>query len=386
MKKKIVILIISIAIVFVFIEMFFSILFLVQENLNNWQEDSNVYVFDPLLGWRGNSNISKYIRNFEKKFKVDSDSFGFRENSNNVLFNNKKIFIFGDSFVWGVGVDNDKTISAFLERMTNYEVKNYGMIGYGTDQEYLLLRSINDNSNVIIIMFYINDLRDIDNDNINNPYPCKPKFIVKSDSLFLTNYPVGVKKNNTEIKNKFVDIRNLGWKYHVSNLLKKMLYKSAIYRIIISYLQYTSFGKWLYKKNLMEIPEFMTPEWDLANKEQIKYPLIIFDFLVSKIKKESEKRNAQLLFFIIPHEFQYQKSLKDKMLKLNKLYGYENNIDETMDMVSKILEMKSVKYIYPIKKFEDEDNKAPLTFRFDKHLNERGNKLVADLILKEITE
>lgn len=60
----------------------------------------------------------------------------------------KRILVFGDSFVFGVGVDEGHTLTAHLARFLarspggSYEVINMGVGGYSTDQEYVLAQDV----------------------------------------------------------------------------------------------------------------------------------------------------------------------------------------------------------------------------------------------------
>jgi len=57
----------------------------------------------------------------------------------------KTIYIFGDSFVFGEGVNDEQTFSYLLQsEFKNYEVKNLAVGGYGTVQAYLQFRKLKD--------------------------------------------------------------------------------------------------------------------------------------------------------------------------------------------------------------------------------------------------
>jgi hypothetical protein len=381
MKKKIIIVIFSFVLFFIIAEGTLAIAIKIKSELDNWQEKSGLFVGDTILGWRGGPHMKLRVRSFEREFLVVTDQEGFRNIKDERDNSKTGIFLFGDSFVWGVGVDNDKTIASFVEKKTGASVMNYGMIGYGTDQQYLLMKEKVDSTDLVIVIFYINDLSDMISDNMNTEYPGKPKFVIMGDSLVLTNCPVGHKnmvKSTTTKKREFYNFKHM-----VSETIKKVLYMSNIYKLIVSYLQYTSFGKWMYEKNLMEIPVFMSFEWRLGNEEILKEALPVFDLLTLKMKEEAESMGAKLLFILIPHEFQYQEKSRKWMNALRRIYGYESGIEEAMDSVVGILENNKVHYIYPLELFEKEHRKKSLTYTYDKHLNEWGNEIVADLISVE---
>jgi len=57
-----------------------------------------------------------------------------------------RVLVFGDSFAFGLGVDEDHLLSRHLERLIGFtgpvEVVNLGVSGYSTDQEYVLFQEL----------------------------------------------------------------------------------------------------------------------------------------------------------------------------------------------------------------------------------------------------
>ena len=49
----------------------------------------------------------------------------------------RRILVLGDSYVWGYGVNQNELFSAPEVHGTDDEILNFGVSGYGTDQEYL---------------------------------------------------------------------------------------------------------------------------------------------------------------------------------------------------------------------------------------------------------
>jgi hypothetical protein len=89
----------------------------------------------------------KEFRTFGYKFKTNSWGFrekDFTEKKNKDIF---RILVFGDSFTFGIGIDNDHRYTNVLEEMLSIlkikaEVINFGMGGYSTDQEHDLMKLV----------------------------------------------------------------------------------------------------------------------------------------------------------------------------------------------------------------------------------------------------
>ncbi len=381
MKKFIKIFFFYLFIILLTVEIFLRLFLFSFTRYSQWDERSGLFVYDSLLGWKGAPNKTVHVKTFESKFLVKTDSLGFRNNPYKGKKNGRKILMYGDSFLWGFHLNNEELISSRLSEELNVEVKNYGMVGYGTDQEYLVFKNSVEDSSLVLFFFYLNDLRDVLHDNLDTPYKPKPKFIIQNDSIVLTNSPIGEKRAIVKVEKKD---SNLGIRYKISEVLKRILYKSYIVKLIFSILQYNSFGKLLYEKNLMEIPEYMKPEWDIPNYENIPLALKIYEKLILEVQKECKKRGCDLIVFMIPSEWTYQRELQKKMESLKLLYGYDGRYEEVMDSVEDVLRRNGIRYIYPLEDFRRADVNKKLTKKFDKHFSKDGAELVKDILKKEI--
>ncbi|MFN0151583.1 MAG: SGNH/GDSL hydrolase family protein [bacterium] len=127
---------------------------------------------DELLGWRLEPNASARFVREDFDVLVSNNSHGFRDREYAVEKprTTRRIVILGDSMTWGLGVENDSCYSEVLERAlaaapatsagAPVEVLNFGAAGYGTDQEYLLLRdtAIRFAPDVVVIAYNANDV------------------------------------------------------------------------------------------------------------------------------------------------------------------------------------------------------------------------------------
>ncbi len=103
----------------------------------------------------------------------------------------RRILVLGDSFAWGYGVEQNRTVTALLrESCPDWEFINAGVSGYATDQEYLYYREEGHRyaPDEVLIMFYSNDLLENSCAQMYG-YP-KPHFVVEDGELALRNVPV----------------------------------------------------------------------------------------------------------------------------------------------------------------------------------------------------
>lgn len=120
---------------------------------------------DPVRGWRNRPHTRVAYGEAEFNTVVAHNSFGHR--SREIPLERTpgrvRILVLGDSFTYGVGVENHETFSARLEQLDpRLEVINTGVNGYGTAQELLLLRDegLAFQPDLVLVAFFWNDVVD----------------------------------------------------------------------------------------------------------------------------------------------------------------------------------------------------------------------------------
>ncbi len=123
--------------------------------------------FAPL---KAKQSSDLWVDNFEFQYQVHLNSSHFRDEEfkREKDPNTFRIFLIGDSFVYGAGVASEFTIDKLLEQKLNagksqpyYEVYNLGIIGIDPPQYYKLARQFQAyHPDAVIVSFYVdNDVR-----------------------------------------------------------------------------------------------------------------------------------------------------------------------------------------------------------------------------------
>jgi hypothetical protein len=96
---------------------------------------------------------------------LQTDSAGYRMYGDVHTGDRKKVLFLGDSYTYAMHVSNDKTFYGILKEEMDIEVFAFGVDGYGTLQEYMLVDKIIDEiaPDVVVLQFCPNDF-------INNHY------------------------------------------------------------------------------------------------------------------------------------------------------------------------------------------------------------------------
>jgi len=155
-------------------------------------ERSLSYRYDAELGWAPAPNSSSIVAN-ARTIHVQHNSLGLRDIEFS-LDGQPTIMFLGDSFVWGVDAEAAERFSDLLRpRIPSYKILAAGVSGYGTDQEYLLLKRLwaKVKPAVVVLVFCTQNDRGDNTTNIRYEGYQKPYFATAPDgSLVLQNQPV----------------------------------------------------------------------------------------------------------------------------------------------------------------------------------------------------
>src|SRR6266850_1688176 len=153
-------------------------------------ERSLTYRYDAELGWFPISNGTKRFTG-SRTITVSHNSKGFRD-VEPVKGDKPAIVFLGDSLVWGFNVEGPERLTDKLQSQhPEWSVYNFGISGYGTDQEYLLLQKYFDEYHPKVVFLVICG----DNDNEDNAWNFrggyyKPFYTLEGGRLKVNNVPV----------------------------------------------------------------------------------------------------------------------------------------------------------------------------------------------------
>ena len=124
---------------------------------------------DPELGWLGDR-------------APVHNSLGLRDIELETTSKPAILFL-GDSMVWGIGVERRERFTDLLRpRLPDFMLVNAGISGYGTDQEYLLLRKLWDRIRPDVVMLVVCVQNDRNDNSANLRYEAyKPYFEIAPD-------------------------------------------------------------------------------------------------------------------------------------------------------------------------------------------------------------
>jgi hypothetical protein len=242
--------------------------------------------FDHELGWAPLENITGAQDINHTKFIVHQNHFGLRGPDDMQLKKTpgrNRVLVLGDSYVWGLGVDQERIFSEPAVHGTNDEIVNFGVSGYGNDQEYLFYLLKGKDFDVDQVALAFTPYNDIENNTNSVQYGhLKPYFTLDRGQLVLHNDHVC----DTKVRSFFDRLNKQSLTY---NLAGEGL------RQLIDFFLPPRPKRWK--------PENITD----ADRAGIELTLAIF----KKLKEAVEAHHAEFVVVFIPYTPHIQKNLPD---------------------------------------------------------------------------
>ena len=162
----------------------------------NESERGKFCIYDPTLGWTGKPNVDDTFDISDCHHRVHQNRYGFRGPAVELARTaTRRLVVLGDSFVWGLGVEDDELFTSLLARESSppLEVVNLGVSGYGTDQELLLWQQLGRRFRPDVVLLVVTPWTDLYDNPYGERYGYQKPFFRWDDAtaaLVLNNVPV----------------------------------------------------------------------------------------------------------------------------------------------------------------------------------------------------
>jgi len=322
---------------------------------------ASFWKFDEELGWTNVPNATGRIVSTEFDIHVQYNSYGFRDDEFDAT-DAKKIMMLGDSFIFGNGVNQNERVSEVLENLTDYEVWNMGVSGYGTDQQYLSLKrhGAQFEPDIVMMGFFTND---ITNTNGAVQYGmAKPKLEIKDNDLVLTNVPL-TKADITQAKRGFVENTDLffGRKSHFYMLVRK----SALIDVINSI-------RWRDTRvRATERPVYIDFSMSAIPEEKIKELDLTFR-VMKEARDEANALGAEFIVFTVPPKYLVEDDAMKEYIEYFKIDGFAQ---DPYFVLKNYCRENNIVLVDTLDAFREADR--ALFFEYDKHWNADGHRVAA---------
>lgn len=144
-----------------------------------------VFRHDPQLGWAPIANSAGPFHG-SRTVLVQHNSLGLRDAEVGPPSRPTVLFV-GDSFAWGYDVEAKERFSDLLRpQLPGVRIVNAGVPGYGTDQEYLLLKRIWDKiePDIVVLIFCTGNDHQDNSTNVRSDGYYKPYLVRSGDGTW----------------------------------------------------------------------------------------------------------------------------------------------------------------------------------------------------------
>lgn len=174
--------------------------------------DEGFILYDERLGWKLAPGWEGQHEHHDFSVRYGVNSLGFRGEALDFARPGSVMFL-GDSFTFGLGVNDDEVFTRLLSEKTGRNVLNAGVPGYANDQQLMLLEKLTDYrpAEVVWVVYLGNDL--LDN---GEAFPLqaahgKPFYSLSAgQELVLNNVPVPLSPKPESVRSRSVQSEILG--------------------------------------------------------------------------------------------------------------------------------------------------------------------------------
>jgi len=288
--------------------------------------------------------------------RVLTDSYGLRIGSNTTRNKSKKVFIFGDSHTYGAGLEYYETYTGIFEKeVSEYDYYNFAMGSYSPSlhlynlEKYLKLGIMPEK---IILFLDLSDVLDESRRWTKYDENKKPKLenklIIKKENML---------KKNFKLTRSFIDYLNFNSRY----LRQSIFSRKEIYKITTS-IQ----GGYTYR-DISELSDYYTKESFFYGLKKIKDRINQISFLSKKFNFE---------FYLVIYPF------AETLVYGQDKFSWENFSKSICE--NEVCRLVNAFPIFQKEKIENQNWHSDLYFIRDLHLNRGGNRLLANIVKKEV--
>jgi lysophospholipase L1-like esterase len=361
-----------------------------------------LYKPDEYIGWKAIPGKEQKIVNETTVSYVKMKSHGFRDRER-TYEKGKDVFriaVLGDSMTEALQVPLDKAFPYVLEEKLNsendkrFEVLNLGVSGFGTAQEYLMLKhyGLEYKPDLVILEFcIINDVRD--NSSTLRDDPSRPYFVLNSGEL--EELPFRIKPGSTVGVTEHSRILNFLVKFfpNISYSLKDRIKQTPwlanlLWKIGIVNSKPDLPDKYNKKNGVPIIDDYVyaekySPEWENAWK--------VTEGLILKLKEELETEKIEFLVVVVPNEFEFRPDMWNKTLdEYPQMKSVKFDLRKPERILSDFLEKNKIDYLLLRPEFEQYTKETGKNLHFhsayENHWNANGHALAAELIYRKLKD
>jgi lysophospholipase L1-like esterase len=331
---------------------------------------------DPLLGHFHRANVADDWYFGDGFLPVETNGFGMADRDRDLAKSRDRIALLGDSTTELWEAPPELRPQVLLEKRLDarFEVLNFGVRGYGTDQSLLLLRelALGFRPDVVVYTFCINDLYDNTRSANLQRTLGKPRFRISDDApdgLELTNVPVQTLRHATTLGEILDDYSFL------YRRLTDLLDESSPWSEVLD-----AEAKHLGSAEVLH-PEFRPYLRDYADVDEERLELAFR--LIAAMRRSSEERGAKFLLVEGLHLYPLDEGLRRTLVgRHGDVFDFHRVDAELAAFAAR----DSIAFLSLPAVAEERGLNVRAIMHDDVHLNGRGGRFFARALSRKLRE
>jgi hypothetical protein len=332
--------------------------------------------FDSDAGWPLEcSELNCYMFASNSKFQVVTQEYshavnielgGYRSNGALTYDDRVTIPILGDSFTFGLGVEDNETFVSLLDRMSTIRYLNLGIPGNSITQHIDIVErrhhELGDPSNYVFVFFVGNDFQNILESHIISS---KKSGVDVDDGSKVDYYPT--------TSNKFNILSTINEYVMHNTFLSKLYVVQWVRHKLLMFVNRSS-------ADLMD-PIFLIIRKD---KDYLADAKLVFENELKRLDRLSKKLHFDYVFLIIPDRHQIDSNL---LHLRSEYYGIAHDKIDTLipnNLLAALFQSHGVPYIDVTNCMANADDIESLFYVRDNHFTTQGHRVAATCMAKEL--
>jgi lysophospholipase L1-like esterase len=328
-------------------------------------DETTCFGYDATLGWDNKLGCVGRFESAEFQTVVRTNGQHMRESETFGLKTDRmRIAVVGDSFVWGHGVGEKDRFTERLQQKLGleYEVLNFAVGGFGTDQYLLKIKKdiLQFEPDLLLVVFFINDLQDIRREANHLGVP-KPYYRLGDDGIELTGVPVPKVE---------------GWDRPERGLLRSRLWETVEKALDIAAVVGGASG-----------PDFFNPEHiellATTNSAELEQSIELNDLIYREMHELARAHNITLVVTEIPYKEYFIPEVT-----LTERFGLTRSdvrFDSSQQTLQRLSGRLGFLYLNPYSRFRGHGGLGNF-YVSDQHLNPQGHVRMAEVVYGGLRE
>lgn len=309
-------------------------------------------------GWTGQHRHYDY----QATYNVGPDGFRLQSESLSTGADVPRIAVLGDSYTFGLGVEDDETFTAILNSRGEGQYLNYGVPGTSTDQHLLLLDALLSGrppDRVLLVIYLPNDILDNTLEYPLQADQAKPRYLLENGELELSNVPVPRLAKPARLRSTTMG----------SLVLEGIQTGNGL-------LSGTQLGRMV--ETIIGSRPYEMAELRPALERNLEPALNLFSALLGRMEVISSRRRIPLTIALLPG--------RDAMVNPQGIsYHYQEYLRQEILAMAETESIAAIDLMTELAALEGSDLEE-LFFPHDGHLTPTGHRFVAETIARQLEE